>query len=91
MPIAYRQQLRTAASDDVPDATERIACDTGGGHGICCFEMPDGSITASPGSSARAEVDGLGGPDRRNAQLRVPVSTFGAAPGASSRTWIGPP
>jgi hypothetical protein len=28
---------------------------------------------------------------REIAQLRVPVSTLGGAPGASSRTWIGPP
>jgi hypothetical protein len=32
------------ASDDELGVAARIACDTGDGHGICCFEMPDGGV-----------------------------------------------
>jgi len=39
-------KLDKIASDSERESgvAARIACDTGGGHGICCFEMPDGSI-----------------------------------------------
>jgi hypothetical protein len=39
-------KLDEIASDagDEDGAAARIACDTGGGHGICCFVMPDGSF-----------------------------------------------